>query len=208
LSRDGDSFTSVEGTWKIPSVSATSGGRNADWSPVSCWIGIDGYGPSRDVLQAGCDVQVASPGILEVILWYEWFPEDYVKIDDIVASVDDELIIVIRADPGMQSATIVIRNVTTNHKTRPYVVSAPEGTTLKGDSAEWIVEALKNANQIPEVAQFTPIEFANCKAETSGGVTLQPGDGDALYILNNSNPPITIARGEIVNPTTVRITYA
>ncbi len=207
LSPGGDSITSVEGTWKVPSVPATSDNQNGEWSPVSCWIGIDGYRDSTDVLQAGCDVHVPTLGTLKVILWYEWAPNSSVTITDITASVGDEINVTISANPGMQAGTVVFRNLATGQVSPAYSVPAPAATTLMGNCAEWIVEALERTPNVPQLARFTTVEFANCRAGTSRGVALQPGSGEPMYIVDINNPSITIAQGDIVDPTTVRITY-
>jgi hypothetical protein len=70
-------WTSVTGTWRVPSVARPSESAGADggWDSSS-WVGIDGNG-SNDVLQAGIQQSVGGNGQPSYIAWFEWLAPSF-----------------------------------------------------------------------------------------------------------------------------------
>src|SRR6267378_2090041 len=65
---NGGAFTSVTGTWTVPTVSATSSGADATW------VGIGGL-TSNDLIQAGTQTMVDGSGTAEYSAWIEMLPQ-------------------------------------------------------------------------------------------------------------------------------------
>jgi hypothetical protein len=103
------------------------------------------------------------------------------------------------------SALVFLANVTGGFGLF-FVVSAPTGITLEGGSAEWIVEALETGpNNAPELAQYTPVTFNNCKCVTVGDQVIESGSGSEMAIVNSSNQ--VISQGELLGSDTVQVLY-
>jgi hypothetical protein len=71
----GGPWNAVCGYWNIPTLSQgpqPQGTMFLGWE-VSSWIGIDGYGASNDVLQAGVSQQLLPGGITANTVWFEWY---------------------------------------------------------------------------------------------------------------------------------------
>ena len=68
-------WNAIIGNWHIPTISEPpqdGGTMYLGWE-VSSWIGIDGYGASTDVLQAGIEQQLLPDGVtLSNTAWIEW----------------------------------------------------------------------------------------------------------------------------------------
>src|SRR6266508_2474298 len=64
----GGTYTSVTGTWIVPTVSATSGGADATW------VGIGGV-TGTDLIQAGTQATVTGSGAVSYSAWTEILPD-------------------------------------------------------------------------------------------------------------------------------------
>jgi Peptidase A4 family len=76
-------------------------------------------------------------------------------------------------------------------------------TSLVGNSAEWIVEALEIDTSEPELASYGSVYFDGCVAGASDQL-LQAGDGNTTTCLTNGK---VISRAEIEGPQLVRCVY-
>jgi hypothetical protein len=148
--------TSVSGTFIEPSPrTGCEPGVGPGVYRSSQWVGIDGWG-SPDVLQAGTElvVQCGGWGITHYA-WLEWFPNAEVAITNLPVSQGNTIdvnIDVIRAAPGhpVQYRFLISSNMT-------YVVlflTPPPGTTLLGNSVEWIVEAPTVGTTIASITDY------------------------------------------------------
>lgn len=109
----------------------------------SQWIGLDGYG-SNDVLQCGTCADLVNPGGVSVnYAWFEWFPNYEIKIDNLPVSFFDRInAAVYIIDPsghGPVQYHISLENERTL-KSVDLRLYPPNGTSLIGDTAEWIIE--------------------------------------------------------------------
>jgi hypothetical protein len=174
----------------------------------SAWDGIDGNG-SNDVLQAGVEFDATCKGGLKSAFyaaWYEWFPYAEVRLGGFpVAPGDVMRIIVWNTSPTAGHALIV--NFTAN-KQIALAFSAPRGTTLQGNSVEWIVERPEVGGIEEPVPSATFATLTNYVAapftdsvafNTKGSAKYYyPGSNptgtqDVLTMINNSGTPISFA---------------
>ena len=121
------------------------------------WVGIDGIGGSNDVLQGGTEADASCAGGNTSAVfypWFEWFPAYEYEITNFPIKAGSPLLVVVQAS-NATTATVIYVNI----ETQQYTVaplSAPAGTSLRGNSAEWIVErpSLGTPGTIGTLADF------------------------------------------------------
>jgi hypothetical protein len=192
----------------MPNSSPPPGAVDGIWYSASTWIGIDGDDGSGDVLQAGCDADVIiSGGVVQHQFnpWWEWYPAGSQWISTMLVSPGDELtcLICVQAGSGT-NASIFLGNVTTGVG-HFFSATAPTGTTLQGNCAEWIVEALEIDTNAPELAQYTTVEFTECNAGTVAGATVHADSGNTINMVDGNRA--VISEGAILGPTQVQVQY-
>ena len=156
-------FLTIAGDWTITNVkppTLTSTCPGGGYAISSTWIGIDGI-TSPDVFQAGVDNAVYCSNFInqtQTQVWYEWYPNPATVITNISASPGDSVFVQIWATSTTVGHMYFI-NYTTN-KSISITFNAPAGTTLKGDSAEWIVE-VPEVSTTPTSKTFVPATLPN-----------------------------------------------
>jgi len=196
----------VVGSWGVPGVAPPAGAPEEMIFAASTWIGIDGVGRSPDdVLQAGCDAQAkVSNGVASsrYRAWYEWYPGNSSYLDNMPVAAGDVFRCLIRLDPGsMNSASIFLSNSSQNIA-QHFQLIAPEGYSLTGNCAEWILES---NGQLGPLASFSMVSFTECEAGTAGGTTLTLVNGVAINMVDPANR--VISAGQIVGPTEVHVMH-
>ena len=203
----GDSFKSVEGTWTVPNADPPVGALDGVWYSASTWVGIDGIDGSGDVLQAGCDSDVmTSGGALSHQLnpWWEWYPGGSFWISNLTVTQGDTLNCLICVTSGSTTqAEIFLYNVTSNIAAR-FLATAPSGTSLTGNTAEWIVERLEIDTSTPELARYGDVYCDEANAGTVGGISLQAGSGNTINMVDTNQ---VISQGTIETATLVQVKY-
>ncbi len=192
----GERVTWVEGTWTIPTAALPAGAQSGRFYKASIWTRIDGH-LTKPVFQAGCLLNVAPDAIVDVIPFFEWYPDPTIKIGNVPLSIGDELSLFMRA-LSMTSGVVLFCNVT-QQVLAIFSVAASSPTAvlqLYGASAEWIVES----GQID--AQFSPVDFTDCNAGDDSG-SLQ-GTGSS-WLLANTNPNVD---AQDIDSTTLRVTHS
>jgi hypothetical protein len=195
----GQSFTWVQGDWVCPNVYAPT--QNQAYYNVS-WIGIDGDG-SADVCQAGmvCEVTNNSRTINP---WHEWFPSSWVNITNLLILPGDMIsMLICTAGAGSTSATIAFANVSSGLATS-YTITAPTGTKLVGNSAEWIVETPGINGQLAQMPDYGEVFFSNCQAGLSNGSTVDGGTGNNINLAQGGK---TVSTGTLITPTVIQCQY-
>jgi Peptidase A4 family len=204
----GDTFKWVEGTWTVPNAYPPIGAQDGVWYSASTWIGIDGIDGSGDVLQAGCDSDVmVSAGNIQRQLnpWWEWYPGGSFWITTFNVSQGDTLnCLICVTDGSTTQAEIFLYNVTSNIATS-FLATAPTNTFLVGNTAEWIVERLEIDTNTPELARYGDVYFDEAAAGTVAGVTLRPGSGNTINMVDDSSN--VISQGAIETNTLVQVKY-
>jgi hypothetical protein len=201
----GDSLRSVEGLWSTPAAAPPPGAANGNPYCASAWIGIDGDDGSGDVLQAGCDSDVSlSGGVAQPQYrpWWEWYPAGSAWITNMPVSPGDVLDCLITVAAGSTTtATINLANQTTG-VALTFDATAPAGTALSGNCAEWIIEAFGSLGTLASYGQVT---FTGCAAGSLAGATINAGAGTTIDMVDAAGA--VISRGAIVNPTEVQVSY-
>jgi hypothetical protein len=136
-------FSTVEaiiGEFTVPIAQQAFGTCTGGWDYSSFWPGIDGNG-SNDVLQGGIEADAyCSNGSKATYYspWIEWYPNYSADVSSpAVAPGDLVFVEVWSASPTL--GYVYFYNYSTNVSAE-YQLTAPSGTTLKGNSVEWIVE--------------------------------------------------------------------
>jgi hypothetical protein len=207
-----DKIWDVNGTWHIPTPSMPKGARDGIWYSASSWVGIDGDGSSGDVLQAGCDADIKHSDGHEHIQynpWWEWWPGGSYWITNMPAKAGDKFLcwvqcIDLLAGVKPKSGLILLFNLSQAYAMF-FGATAPSGTTLQGNCAEWILEALTlGSDPGPELAKYTTVKFTGCAAVTVKAKTLYPDEGNTIDMVNGGT---VISKGKIVGKREVDVSY-
>lgn len=196
----GESFNWVQGDWVCPNVYPPT--QNTAYYSVS-WIGIDGDG-SGDVCQAGmvCEVTNNSRTINP---WHEWFPSGWVNITNLSVLPGDMIsMLICTAGAGSTSATISFANVSSGLATS-YTITAPTGTKLVGNSAEWIVETPGINGQLAPMPDYGEVFFSDCQAGLTNGSTVNGATGNNINLVSGGK---TVSTGTLIPPTIIQCQYA
>jgi Peptidase A4 family len=198
----GDSFRWIQGDWVIPDVDAPT--ENA-WYYSASWIGIDGDG-SNDVFQAGVECEVFRSGnsiTRRIYPWWEWFPTAEIEITNLPVNPGD-MVTMLLCSTSPTAGVVFFTNRTTGASTS-VGLSAPHGTKLVGNCAEWIVEAPTVNGAQSAMADYGEVFFSVCEAFTQKGVTVNGGTGDNINMTAGGS---TVSDGILVAPTVVECLYA
>lgn len=197
----------VESEWTVPNACPPPGAVSGVWYSASTWIGIDGDG-SPDVLQAGCDSDVmptSSGTTRQVNPWWEWFPEGTFWISNFPVSQGDTMSCLVCGDVGSNTSAVIFLMNDTNGAHASFAVTAPSGTTLEGNCAEWILESLEIDTIVPELASYGAMYFDACNCGTTDNTSLNASNANTMNMLDSSGN--VISQGAIENQTLVRCTY-
>ncbi len=155
IEKGGKVFSSVSGTWNVPTATPHKNGE-AEYS--STWIGIGGgcvdascnVGDST-LIQAGTEQDVTKSGTAVYSAWYELIPAPSITIPSVPVKAGDKITATIsELAPGSEVWTITLKNVTTG---KSFSTTVPYSSTHA--TAEWIEE--------------TPVVVSS-----NGGVTIGP----------------------------------
>jgi Peptidase A4 family len=134
------SFYYLFGDYVVPVARQAYGACTGSWDYGVTWVGIDGWG-SGDVLQAGSEADAycyAGTNYTYYSAWYEWYPYGWTRIPSLPIAPGDDLFVEVWSTSSTAGHAYIV-----NYNTDQYVIvnfSAPPGTQLVGNSAEWIVE--------------------------------------------------------------------
>lgn len=163
--RTGDEFTSVAGTWIVPTVAKASS-MEAD----TVWVGIGGV-TSEDLVQAGTQTIADPSGGVSYEAWYETLPETTSPLnvtihpgDSVTASVTET------ATPGEWQ--VAFRDNTTGGSAS---LDVQYNSSLS--SAEWIAEMPLNGNLFVPLDHFGNIPFTNGTTVMNGNTVSIAGAG-------------------------------
>lgn len=164
-----DTFSEVEGTWTIPTV--TGAKRSTTYSSV--WVGIDGY-TDGTVEQIGTEQDWTAKG-QQTYVWFEMYPSAAYKITGFPASPGDSIsaqvayvgqatVRISRTKTAVESVFRLI--IINNTRGVSYTVPSSYTTvaTAARSSAEWIVEAPSSGGGILPLANFGSVSFTDCYA--------------------------------------------
>lgn len=177
----------------VPIARQAYGACTGGWDYSSSWIGIDGYG-SNDVLQAGTESDAYCSGSTTssyYSAWYEWYPYGSVRISNFPVAPGDDLFLEVWNTSATQGYAYFV-NYTTNQVV-DLGFTAPSGTKLVGNSAEWVVERPGVGGGLATLTNYISDYFSNCFAYTFAGSTYEPGTSSAVQVtmLDNSGNAIS-----------------
>ena len=159
---------------------AQQSGCSGGWAYGSAWNGMDGFNNS-DVLQAGFEFDAYCSGSTKssyYSAWYEWYPNGEVRISSLPVTPGDDVFVEVWHTSATQGYAYLV-----NENTGQYVeigFTAPSGTKLLGNSAEWIVEAPTSV-----FTDYSDVVFWDAYAYT---------EGSSFYDIATA-APIEIERG-------------
>jgi hypothetical protein len=159
----------------------------------SSWVGIDGD-MSPDVLQAGVEFDaycVAGNNEAYYSPWYEWYPNTAVRITNLPTSPGDDLYVVVYHTSPTQGIAHMA-NINTNQYLSVNF-TAPAGTKLVGNSAEWITERPGSIAGITTLTNYIADTYFNAIAYTEKGKKYYPGSSSSktVIMLDNNGKEIS-----------------
>jgi hypothetical protein len=167
--------------YTVPVAQQAFGACTGGWDYGSAWDGIDGNG-SSDVLQAGIEFDAFCNGSTRATLyssWYEWAPLGEVRIGNLPVAPGDVIrSIVWNTSPTVGHADVI--NYTTNEQVRVQF-NAPRGTSLDGNSVEWIVERPTVGGSLANLTNYVGDPFTFTFAFNTAGTKTN-------YYYPGSNP--------------------
>jgi hypothetical protein len=132
----------IIGEFVVPTARQGFGACTGGWDYASLWPGIDGNGNgSSDVLQAGVEADAYCSGSTTASFysaWIEWYPFTETRVSSPVISAGDVVFVEVWNVSATQGYAYFYNFST--QTAASYQLTAPSGTSLVGNSAEWIVE--------------------------------------------------------------------
>jgi hypothetical protein len=173
----GGTFTSVTGTWTVPTVSATSAGADATW------VGIGGL-TSSDLIQAGTQAFVDGSGTVAYSSWIEMLPASSRPVP-LSVTAGDSVTVTITQQSG-NDWLIAMKNNTTGGA---YNITVQYSSS--NSSAEWVQEAPSVGRGLVPLDMFGTVQFAGASAVRDGktmsasalgakAITMINGQGQAV----------------------------
>jgi len=107
--------------------------------------------------------------------WFEWYPAPPVAVPNFPVSAGDVVFCAIVVNSPVE-ALVYLTNVTRRTYTS-FIMNAPDGVMLQGDTVEWVLESPTAAvgNWLGPLAKFGQVYFDGCVTITSGGA-IRGGD--------------------------------
>lgn len=174
----GSGYTSVTGTFIVPTPKKPSGGSSYTTYSASAWVGLDGDTCQTSILQTGVDFNVEGSSV-SYDAWYEWYPAAAYSFNGFSISAGDSIKVTATAT-STSSGSVTITNESTG-KTVTHSFSG-EGDHLCETNAEWIVEDFEEGGSLVPLANFGTVTFTDCSVTTSSGNTLDASGAQILDI--------------------------
>ena len=181
----------------VPEAQQAFGACDGGWDYTVVWPGIDGFS-NNDVLQGGVLTEAYCNGGTKSTYysaWIEWYPNNLSTVSSPAITPGDYLYVEVWNTSPTQG--YVFFHDYTSNVTATYALTAPSGTTLQGNSVEWIVErpsvggGLATLTNYVDVPQSYGIAWDyNASSKTYYFPNLSPTVGTLYYITmfdNNGN---------------------
>jgi hypothetical protein len=180
----GGGYTSVNGTWNVPSVSSPAAGT-AD----ATWVGIGGV-TGDDLIQAGTQTLVEAGGQIVYQAFYELLPGDAQSVPLAVRAGDSISASITQTSAGQW--LITLRDNTTGQW---YQANVSYASALS--SAEWIEEMPSTTgNVFIPLDNFNTISFTGGSAIENGSqVTIAGSGAQMLEMVNDNQQPLATPSG-------------
>lgn len=185
------SYYYVVNDFTVPVAQQAFGACTGGWDWGSAWNGIDGWG-SPDVLQAGIEFDAYCSGGSRSSFysaWYEWYPFSEVRIGGFpIVPGDDIFVEVWNTSSTAGHAYLVNYN---NNQSVNISFSAPSGTVLKGNSAEWVVERPSVGGSLTTLTNYIMDPFWDAYAYTRGSAFYDIDEATPVNMLDNAGNVIS-----------------
>ncbi len=193
------SVTNISSEFVVPVASQAFGACTGRWDYSSSWVGIDGWN-SNDVLQAGTESDAYCNGGVQSTnydAWFEWAPYPEVVISGLSVSPGTDMWVAVWSSNATTGHAYVLNYNTNTAATITF--SAPPGTNLIGNSAEWVVERPLLTTGYATLTNYISDYFSGSSAgegNSAFGFTLNflsptsPG-AIAVTMLDNGGIPIS-----------------
>jgi Peptidase A4 family len=171
--QEGNEAAWVTGAWTVPDI-FTPG-----WGDYVCalWVGIDGWGTPA-LVQAGTSVSRLTHS-QQTFAWYEWLPEDPVRISNLPVARGDYMSCTICATSPTEASFYLL-----NHTSRigtSLRKTAPADHEMVFQQAEWILE-LPQAEPPFQLPPYGEVYFEGYAGTPDHAVYL-PGEGELLDLV-------------------------
>ncbi|HUB65671.1 MAG TPA: G1 family glutamic endopeptidase [Methylocella sp.] len=189
----------------VPTARQAFGSCTGGTDYAAIWPGIDGNG-SKDVLQAGVEVDAYCNGGTTqgyYSAWIEWYPNYATEVTSPVIHPGD-LVLVEVYNTTPTNGYAYFMNFSTQ-EVAVYQLTAPGGTTLVGNSVEWIVERPTLNTGLANLTNYiaAPLSYeiawnytANPSTYYYAGYTPPAGTLELITMLDNNNKGISSATVE------------
>jgi hypothetical protein len=194
-----EQLVTVTGQWTVPSVSPPASAWNGtaynDGTYLcAVWVGLDGWGGTTDVLQAGTSSLVTvTRGVVSspsYYSWIEWFGFPWTPESTFPVTAGDSILCTVCAPFGNTHGTAMFVNQTTGLALN-YGIDPPAGVSLSGNVAEWIVEdPLQPSNKLYPFPNYGVTNFQNCHAG-SKNISLNLNDACPINLVDGSGNVIS-----------------
>jgi hypothetical protein len=202
--RVGSRFSSVSGSWTVPSVTCFAGRETHS----AAWVGLGGDSESATALeQVGSDADCSRTGAAQYTSWYELIPAGPVDLQ-LKLHTGDRL-----------TASVTVRSDDVTLRIRDLSTGARFGTTRRVakvdvSSAEWIVEAPSVCVSVDACAtlalsDFGSVTFSSATATAAGhtGAIADPDwSATALELRQGAEHDFAHRRGRRFGPTSGLVT--
>jgi hypothetical protein len=201
------SFGYVSGYFVVPWVLQPIGKCG---TPVyaSEWVGIDGVSKDTALIQAGVNgVSSCRSGkqTLTYSTWYEWFPLPSVNFKNFPTSPGDDYSVYVESLSATKAKAFLVNYV--ENKSVSITFSAPGGSRVIGNSAEWILEAPTVGGGQTAVANYSQDYFGFADAENFDLKYSYPGEPASgvqsveSEMINKSGTLVSVP--ELLGPTSI-----
>ena len=187
------SFYYIIADYVVPVATQAYGACTGGWDYSVTWAGIDGWG-SGDVLQAGNEADAYCSGSTKSAYysaWYEWYPNGWTRITSLPIVPGDDLFVEVWNTTSTAGHAYLV-----NYNTNQYVIinfTAPSGTQLVGNSAEWVVERPGINGSLATLSNYISDYFSDAYAYNFGYSAVDPGSAGSFPVtmLDNSGNAIS-----------------
>ncbi len=194
------SFRQVAAFYVVPVANQAFGTCSSSWDYSSTWVGIDGYG-GNDVFQAGTSSDALCTGnvVGYYVAWFEWYPLPEMIIANLPVSPGDEMFVEVW--PSSPTAGYAfLQNFTTNQYVSVFF-TAPGGTELVGNSAEWVVERPGINGGQSTLMNYVSDYLSDCYAWTANDAEFTPGSASSTLLTMTDNKGLPISYPTLLGTT-------
>jgi hypothetical protein len=185
------SYSYVYSDVTVPTAKQANGKCTGGWDYASAWVGIDGWN-SNDVLQDGIEFDAYCKGSTKSTLyaaWFEWFPYSEVRISGFPIAPGQEYFMEIWSTSSTLGHAYLVNLSAKKAVTINF--TAPKGTKLIGNSAEWITERPGVNGGLATLTNYVSQTYSDAHGETFNSKALDPGTSTPIIMLDNNRNPIS-----------------